>query len=145
MSRENQDTGGCHSADGRLYDQKYPCNEASQRISGVCVSLCIYVSVSLGLPQSWASPVPPVLALFCLQCEISRERVPLRNAYKCVGQKASVRINNGVEYQLAGEVMLIMIDIEQAGMRQCNGKCRVHVGLSPLVSSHQCVGEWAGG
>ena len=37
------------------------------------------------------------------QAEISRERVPLRNAYKSVGQKASVRVNSGVEYQVTGE------------------------------------------
>ena len=38
--------------------------------------------------------------LVSLEIEISRERVALLNAYKRVGQSASVRVNNGVEYQL---------------------------------------------
>ena len=53
--------------------------------------------------------VPPVphhlvpLRSVVLECEVSREKVPLRNAYKCVGQRASVRVNSGVEYQLTGD------------------------------------------
>ena len=38
-----------------------------------------------------------------LEAEVSREQVPLRNAYRHVGQKASVRINSGVEYTVPGE------------------------------------------
>ncbi len=38
-----------------------------------------------------------------LEAEISREQVPLRNAYRHVGQKASVRVNSGVEYTVPGE------------------------------------------
>ena len=30
-----------------------------------------------------------------VECEISREKVPLRNAYKHVGQRASLRVNSG--------------------------------------------------
>jgi hypothetical protein len=37
-----------------------------------------------------------------LEVEISRERVPLRNAYKAAGQRASIRVNSGVEYTLPG-------------------------------------------
>ena len=37
-----------------------------------------------------------------LEAEISREQVPLRNAYRHVGQKASVRVNSGVEYTVPG-------------------------------------------
>ncbi len=40
-----------------------------------------------------------------LQCEISRERVPLRNAYKHANQRALVRVNGGAERSLAGEVL----------------------------------------
>jgi hypothetical protein len=36
-----------------------------------------------------------------LECEISREKVPLRNAYKHVGQRASVRVNSGVNMEAA--------------------------------------------
>ena len=38
-----------------------------------------------------------------LEAEISREQVPLRNAYRHVGQKASVRVNSGIEYTVPGE------------------------------------------
>ncbi len=31
-----------------------------------------------------------------LECEVSREKVPLRNAYRQIGQRASVRANSGV-------------------------------------------------
>jgi hypothetical protein len=37
-----------------------------------------------------------------LEVEISRERVPLRNAYRHVGQQAVLRINSGEEYTLQG-------------------------------------------
>lgn len=36
-----------------------------------------------------------------VECEISREKVPLRNAYKRVGQRASVRVNSGVTYEVS--------------------------------------------
>lgn len=36
-----------------------------------------------------------------LEVEISRERVPLRNAYRHVGQRAMVRVNSGEDRQLA--------------------------------------------
>ncbi|PRW60867.1 hypothetical protein C2E21_1253 [Chlorella sorokiniana] len=36
-----------------------------------------------------------------VECEISREKVPLRNAYKHVGQRASVRVNSGVTYEVS--------------------------------------------
>ncbi len=35
-----------------------------------------------------------------LECEISRERVPLRNAYLFPGQQAAVRVEAGVEQRL---------------------------------------------
>lgn len=35
-----------------------------------------------------------------LQAEVSREKVPLRNAYKHVGQRASVRVNSGPTREL---------------------------------------------
>eukprot|EP00195_Chlamydomonas_chlamydogama_P008071 CAMPEP_0202901106 /NCGR_PEP_ID=MMETSP1392-20130828/13313_1 /ASSEMBLY_ACC=CAM_ASM_000868 /TAXON_ID=225041 /ORGANISM="Chlamydomonas chlamydogama, Strain SAG 11-48b" /LENGTH=405 /DNA_ID=CAMNT_0049587607 /DNA_START=199 /DNA_END=1416 /DNA_ORIENTATION=+ len=44
--------------------------------------------------------IAPGLRHVVVECEISRERVPLRNAYKAVGQKASVRVNGGVEYNV---------------------------------------------
>lgn len=37
-----------------------------------------------------------------LEVEISREKVPIRNGYRHVGQRARVRVNSGVEYELQG-------------------------------------------
>jgi hypothetical protein len=38
--------------------------------------------------------------LFTFEAEVSRERVPLRNAYKAAGQVAVMRINGGEKYTL---------------------------------------------
>lgn len=43
------------------------------------------------------------MAQVTLEVEISREQVPLRNAYRHVGQKAAVRINSGVECVVPGQ------------------------------------------
>ena len=51
-------------------------------------------------------PEETCLAQVVLEAEISREQVPLRNAYRHVGQKASVRVNSGVEYTVPGKVLL---------------------------------------
>lgn len=48
-----------------------------------------------------STDVAPGLRNIVLQHEVSRERVPLRNAYKCAGQRASVRVNSGLDYTLA--------------------------------------------
>jgi hypothetical protein len=37
-----------------------------------------------------------------LEAEVSRDIVPLRNAYRHVGQRARVRVNGGIEYSLPG-------------------------------------------
>ncbi|KAK9822016.1 hypothetical protein WJX74_000790 [Apatococcus lobatus] len=47
-----------------------------------------------------AEQLAPGLRNVVLRCEISRERVPLRNAYKHANQQASVRVNGGVESSL---------------------------------------------
>lgn len=47
-----------------------------------------------------ADQLAPCLRNVVLRCEISRERVPLRNAYKHANQRASVRVNGGVEFSL---------------------------------------------
>lgn len=49
-----------------------------------------------------AEELAPGLRNVVLRCEISRERVPLRNAYKHANQRASVRVNGGVEFSLTG-------------------------------------------
>eukprot|EP01025_Chloroclados_australasicus_P019863 TRINITY_DN208_c1_g1_i1.p3 TRINITY_DN208_c1_g1~~TRINITY_DN208_c1_g1_i1.p3 ORF type:complete len:351 (+),score=48.97 TRINITY_DN208_c1_g1_i1:168-1220(+) len=41
--------------------------------------------------------VAPGIKELHLQCEISREKIPLRNAYKHVGQRARIRVNGGPE------------------------------------------------
>lgn len=37
-----------------------------------------------------------------VECEVSRERISLRNAYKAAGQRAALRINSGMERHVAG-------------------------------------------
>lgn len=58
--------------------------------------------VSYAFPQNdlcfWNPPSREVV----LEVEISRERVPLRNAYRHIGQTASVRVNGGVELEVSG-------------------------------------------
>ena len=49
-----------------------------------------------------AEQLAPGLRNVVLCCEISRERVPLRNAFKHANQRASVRVNGGVESSLTG-------------------------------------------
>ena len=44
----------------------------------------------------------PGLQTVVLEIEISRDRVPIRNAYKHVGQLAAVRVNGGVDRSLKG-------------------------------------------
>jgi len=45
---------------------------------------------------------PALRAQVVVEAEISRDKVPLRNAYKHVGQRAALRINSGVEHSLLG-------------------------------------------
>ncbi|KAG2484728.1 hypothetical protein HYH03_016475 [Edaphochlamys debaryana] len=44
--------------------------------------------------------VTPEYRLVTVEAEVSRERIPLRSAYKGAGQRAALRVNNGVERQL---------------------------------------------
>ncbi len=56
------------------------------------------------LPRWLCAPQEaPDLRSVTVECEISRERIPLRNAYKYVGQRATLRINSGVERSVTGE------------------------------------------
>lgn len=43
----------------------------------------------------------PYQRLITFTAEVSRERVPLRNAYKAAGQKAVIRVNGGEARHLA--------------------------------------------
>jgi len=54
--------------------------------------------------------VAPGLRNIVVLAEISRELVPLRNAYKAPGQRASIRLVGGQEYQLAGGRVLPLKD-----------------------------------
>ncbi len=52
----------------------------------------------------WKLSIPGVIqAQVVLEAEISREQIPLRNAYKHIGQKASVRVNSGIDTVLPGD------------------------------------------
>ena len=46
--------------------------------------------------------LPPRACQVVVEAEISRDKVPLRNAYKHVGQRASLRVSNGVEHSVLG-------------------------------------------
>lgn len=46
--------------------------------------------------------VSPEYRAVHLQMEISRERVPLRNGYKMVGQRLRLRVNSGAEVECTG-------------------------------------------
>ena len=46
----------------------------------------------------------PGLQTIVLEVEISREKVPIRNAYKHAGQLAAVRVNSGIDRSLAGDL-----------------------------------------
>eukprot|EP00210_Caulerpa_lentillifera_P003269 g3120.t1 len=47
-----------------------------------------------------STQITPELKLISIEVEISRERIALLNAYKRIGQKASIRIVNGMEYEV---------------------------------------------
>ena len=47
--------------------------------------------------------VTPRLQTIVLEVEISRDKVPIRNAYKHVGQRASVRVESGIDREVAGK------------------------------------------
>ena len=47
----------------------------------------------------------PGLRTVVVEAEVSREKVPLRNAYMHVGQKASVRVNSGPTRELTGATL----------------------------------------
>ena len=44
----------------------------------------------------------PGRKLITVDAEISRDKVPIRNAYKHVGQRATLRVNSGPERDLFG-------------------------------------------
>ena len=52
----------------------------------------------------------PNLREVTFEVEISREKVPLRNGYRHIGQKARVRINGGSELDLAGGHLHVWCD-----------------------------------
>lgn len=41
-----------------------------------------------------------------LDIEMSRERIPLRNAYRHIGQLARVRLASGLDYDVPGEMLI---------------------------------------
>lgn len=70
-----------------------PCMHCADRICNLLCTNCHF------LPFIHAHTLPGV-RLLRFEAEVSRERVPLRNAYKAAGQKAVVRINGGLTYTL---------------------------------------------
>jgi hypothetical protein len=63
-----------------------------------------------------------------IEAEISRERVPLRNAYRAPGQRARVRALGNVERTLAGGVIMCEWDCHDADTTStlCHVICSQH-------------------
>ena len=68
-----------------------------------------------------SAPLAPGVKEVVLEVEISRERVPIRNAYKHIGQKASVRVNGGIEQQVMPSCPPYPIDMLRAGLLRVRG------------------------
>ena len=49
-----------------------------------------------------SEPLANGLTLLTLEVEVSRDKVPIRNGYRHVGQRARIRVNGGVEHELVG-------------------------------------------
>lgn len=47
-----------------------------------------------------SQPLANGLTLLTLEVEASRDKVPIRNGYRHVGQRARIRVNGGVEHEL---------------------------------------------
>jgi hypothetical protein len=54
----------------------------------------------IGVPLACCLPICAGQRLLTFEAEVSRERVPLRNAYKAAGQVAVMRINGGEKHTL---------------------------------------------
>lgn len=70
--------------------------------------------------------IAPGVKAVVLECEISRERVPLRNAYKCVGQRASVRINHGIEHKLTVSCAPFPMELNKEPLFKVRGDLFAH-------------------
>lgn len=68
-----------------------------------------------------SSDVAPGMRCVVMDVEISRERVPLRNAYKAAGQRACVRVNSGVEYQLTVSSAPFPVSLNKAALLRVRG------------------------
>ena len=71
----------------------------------------------------------PNLREIILEAEISREKVPLRNGYRHIGQRARVRVNGGSEIDLAGTNALTTASLQGW--------------LLSLSSSPQALKQWS--
>ena len=76
----------------------------------------------------------PGLQTIVLEVEISRDKVPIRNAYKHVGQRASVRVDSGIDRELAGKQAIFFLQQLQLPEAYC---C-----LCPGLTD--CAGLYAG-
>lgn len=65
--------------------------------------------------------IAPGLRHMVFECEISRERVPLRNAYKAVGQRAALRVNSGVEFELPVSSAPFAMDLNRVPLYKVRG------------------------
>lgn len=65
--------------------------------------------------------VTPGLRSVVVEAEISREKVPLRNAYKNVGQKASIRVNSGPNRELTVSSPPFPLQLNQDALFKARG------------------------
>lgn len=64
-----------------------------------------------------------------LQVEISRERVPIRNAYKAVGQRARLRVGAGVERLLPAASAPFADILNSEALYKARFSCQIVVSL----------------
>lgn len=79
-----------------------------------------------------------------LDVEISRERVPLRNAYRHVGQRTVLRVNSGEEHNLQGAGCCLGW-LEKAnfrGLRRMTRSTDDRVPMQPLQLRQTGVGDF---
>lgn len=71
-----------------------------------------------------STQLAPGVREIVLECEISREKVPLLNAYKHVGQRASVRVSSGIPAEVAIAGPPFPLGLNRAALLRVRGDIR---------------------
>ena len=83
--------------------------------------------------------IAPGLQEVVLEVEISRDKVPIRNAYKHAGQRASVRVNSGMDRELQGTASCCNPTQTEADVNVC------HVDAPSAANEQVCGAPTAAG